>query len=224
MEKGVSRLFTFHCKGSGGLEAYIVDTHLYYRTLGNEYHPPAKGSNGILLDILPVQTWVFVAFEHQKAVFGRNQLKVVINGKEALSSMMDFPKLNQVDLTTAGIGNDFYGQISCIMFFNEVLTVEKMKSLYLHFNYGPQNNESLANFDKFISGSVLKHLIMIFYPERTNGTRTFSAIGAITGKFQGLTGIKSFSLRKNTSFGGIIMLVPILSRIIEIESPDLMIE
>ena len=221
---GISRLFTFHSKGIGGLEAYIVDTLLYYRTLGYEYHKPVKGSNGILLAKLPVQQWVCVAFEHQKTVLSRNQLKVVVDGIEVLTSMMDFPKINVVETTTAGIGLDLFGQISCIMFFNEVLTMEKMKSLFLHYNYGPHNNESLASVERFIIGNISKHLVMVFHPERTHGNCAYSAIGSGVARFQGLTGSKSFTLRKNTSFGGIMMLLPILSRIIQIESVDLMEE
>lgn len=220
----VSRLFTFHCKGSGGLEAYIVDNKLYYRTLGPDYNPPARGSNGILLETLPVLTWVLVTFEHQKAAFGKKQLKVVVDGKETLNSMMDFPKINSELTTTASIGLDFFGQISCIMFFNEVLTVEKMKKLYLHCNNGPQNYNSLINIEKFIVGNVSKSLVIVLHPERTHKNFVYNAVNESAGTLQGLAGVKCFVLQKNSSFGGIKAFLPMLPKILESESGDLLIE
>ncbi|OMJ89253.1 hypothetical protein SteCoe_8641 [Stentor coeruleus] len=220
-----SRLFTFHIKGQGGLEAYIIDDLLYYRSLGQEYFVPAKGSNGILLCRLPLQVWIFLSFSHRsKEKLHRNQVKVVVNDSEVLSSMMDLPNVNENEMTTAGIGLDFYGQMSCVMFFNDVLTVDKMKSLYHHYNFGPHSNESLMSIDVVITGNASKCLLMIFHPERTYKNYTYSAIGSIVAKLIGLTGAKSMTIRKNTSFGGILMLLPILNRIIQLQSSDLLIE
>lgn len=48
-EVGLSKLFTFHAEGSGGLEAYFIDSKLFYRVLGNSYTEPHVNSNGLFL-------------------------------------------------------------------------------------------------------------------------------------------------------------------------------
>lgn len=221
----VSRIFTFHSKGHGGLELYLVDNSLFYRSLGPEYTVPVIGSNGINLGKIPYQTWTYVAFYHKsKDSLHKSQLKVVINDAETLTSVMDFPNIADKDLTLSAIGLDFYGQISCLMFFNDVLPVDKMKSIHQHYNYGPHSNESLQSIDRFVTGGLSNHLILLLHPERSDKNLIYSAVGPISGQFLGITGSKTLNPRKITSLGGICMLIPILSKVFELEDCDLLVE
>ena len=221
----VSRLFTFHCKGAGGLEAYFVDNCLFYRSLGPEYTLPARGSNGIKLCTIPYKAWTFIAFYHKgKDSLHKSQLKVVVNDSETLSSVMDFPNIAEKELTTGGIALDFYGQISCAMFFCDVLPVEKIKSVFLNYDLGPHSNESLASLDHVLGLGFEKNLFLLMHPERTDKGNTYSAAGNVVGRFLGLSGSKTFNPRKTTSLGGILTLLPILSQIFELEDCDLLIE
>jgi hypothetical protein len=121
------RLFTFHSEGNGGIEAYFVKSRLYYRILPPNYTAPVEGSNGVLINDFPPEQWIYFAFEHERTNFGRHQLKVVIDGEEILNIPMDFPrfKTKNPELTQAGLCLDMSGQLSCAMFFNEIITVQK---------------------------------------------------------------------------------------------------
>ena len=223
--QSVSRLFTFHCRGAGGLEAYFVDNKLYYRSLGPEYTLPARGSNGINLCKIEYQTWTFVAFYHKsKDSLHKSQLKVVVNDLETLSSVMDFPNVGEKELTMSAIACDFYGQISCMMFFTDVVQTEKIKNIFLHYNLGPHSNESLISLDKVLGQGLEKHLYLLIHPERTDKGNTYSVAGNIVGSFMGISGSKTFNPRKSTSLGGILNLLPILSHIFELEDTDLLLE
>ena len=48
-EAPLPKLFTLYSPNNGGLECYLIDNKVYYRTLGSKYSEPQIGSNGLCL-------------------------------------------------------------------------------------------------------------------------------------------------------------------------------
>lgn len=114
------KLFTIHCQGSGGFEAYFLGNELYYRILPINYSEPAHGSNGVPIGVFQPKTWYYLGLEHerQKMIGGRSYLNIVINAEFKKTFNIEFPKIaSKVQITKFAIGENLIGRISSIVFF-----------------------------------------------------------------------------------------------------------
>ncbi len=120
------KLFTVHCQGSGGFEAYFLGQHLYYRTLPANYHEPTHGSNGVLIGKFQSSNWYFLGLEHEKGKVGRSQLNVVINTDKKKNFSIEFPKVpNAASISKFVIGENLFGRMSSVVFFKNLVSSSK---------------------------------------------------------------------------------------------------
>lgn len=210
-----SRLFAFHSEGAGGVECYFLEHKLYYRVLGSQYTPCAECSNGILIYEFPVEEWTFLALEHERPRFGKNQLRVVVNGEETLSTSMEFPKLknSELPLTYGGLCLDFTGQLAAAMFFSELITTQKMKTIFSYYHCAPQGHESFKNLNRVIDKTLLGKMVAFYHPLRAASGAVYNAVGGAEGRLLGVSGVKCLSRNRMCFLGGICAFLPIISLI-----------
>ncbi|CAG9332437.1 unnamed protein product [Blepharisma stoltei] len=211
-----STLMLFHSQGNGGIEAYFIGNKLYYRVLGVDYSPPVEGSNGILLHEFQPEDWTFLAFEHEKPKVGKYQLRVVVNGEEVLNSPMDYPKFKSPNpiLTQAAFCLSFIGQIKCIMIFDDLISVQRMKSIYQKSNGAiSQGHEAIKALVRGIDKNLNKKLVLFYHPLRTNNNIAYDGVRKADAKFLGGTGVKLVNQSRMSCFGGVCALLPILEKI-----------
>lgn len=216
-------LMLFHSQGNGGLEAYFVKNKLFYRMLGPEYTSPVEGSNGILLHEFQPEEWVFLAFEHEKPKFGKYQLRVVVNGEEVVSSPMDFPKFKFANplLTQASLCTDFIGQLASVMIFDDLISVQRMKSIYQKsMGPAPQGHEAVKALCRGIDKSLSKKLVLFYHPLRTNSNIAYDGVKRADAKLIGATGVKLLNQNRMSYLGGVCALLPILEKIKDITSQN----
>ncbi|CAG9328520.1 unnamed protein product [Blepharisma stoltei] len=211
----VSRLFTFHSQGNGGVEAYFVENTLYYRSLGTDYNPPGKGSNGIRIFEFATEEWIFLALENEKQKYGKKQLRVAVNGEEICNTTMDFPKIkDNAELTLAAVGLNFTGEISAIMVFSELISMQKMKLIFQKYStWGPQGHESLRSLCRVVDKSLGKKLVMFYHPLHTYQNIVYDGQNFADGKLFGVSGVKAININRISNIGGIGALLPILEKI-----------
>jgi len=219
----VSRLFVFHSKEYGGLEAYFVRSKLYYRTLpAADYMPPVEGSNGILLHEFQPDTWTFLAFEHERTLGARQSLRVVVDGEEVLNTTMDMPKpkAKTPEFTKAGLCLDFTGQVACVMVFEGAIEVQKMKAIYSHYNYGPEGQDSLRSLFRILDKTLVPKLVLFYHPLRAARGLAYEGAKEADGRLIGASGAKLVPPSRMSYLGGICSLLPIVSRINEVQGPE----
>lgn len=125
---GVScpKLFTIHCQGHGGIEAYFVGNNLYYRNLAINYTQPSQGSNGVLVGEFKPKIWYYLGLEHEKkGVLGRSHLNIVIDKQPKKSVNVEFPKIGDVPITTFVFGENFIGRVSTIIVYQTPVNQNK---------------------------------------------------------------------------------------------------
>ena len=210
-----AKLFSFHSEGNGGIEAYFLENKLYYRTLGTEYHPPVPGSNGILVYEFQPETWVFLGLEHERPRFGRNQLRAIVDGEEVLNTPMDYPKFKSQSpsFTSGSLCVDFYGQVATAMVFEDLITIQKMKTIYGYYNMAPQGHESLRSLDRVIDKNLSKKLVMFYHPYRATSSLAYEAARRADAKFKGVSGAKQTLPSRMNFLGGVCSFLPILELI-----------
>lgn len=83
-EASLPKFFTFYSLNNGGLECYLIDNKIYYRTVGSKYNSPKIGSNGICLGEIEPKKWNFIGVEHEgpKRILGRSHIIFHINDKK----------------------------------------------------------------------------------------------------------------------------------------------
>lgn len=72
------KLFSVHCKGSGGFELFFIGTKLFYRNLPTSYDHPSLTTQATLLHEFEVKNWYALGVEFDKPkMFSKGQISVI---------------------------------------------------------------------------------------------------------------------------------------------------
>jgi len=113
------KLFTLHCEGHGGVEAYFVGRDLYYRTIGRTYSEPINNEPTVLLGNFKLNKWSYLGLEHSNGKgIGKPSLKLVINGEMREPIDIQFPNIeNNLPISKFSIAEKMIGRVSSLMLF-----------------------------------------------------------------------------------------------------------
>ncbi len=165
--KACPKLFTIHCQGSGGIEAYFIGNNLYYRNLSTNYSEPAQGSNGSLVGVFQPKTWYYVGLEHERQkIIGRSHLNIVINTEQKKSISIEFPKIaSNVAITKFVIGENLIGRIASVVIFKNPINQLKLTELNSLFSLGIQTNNTIRNLGISME-KLLDRIFLLYTPIR----------------------------------------------------------
>jgi hypothetical protein len=111
-------LFTFYSPNNGGLECYLIDNKVYYRTVGSKYNSPKIGSNGICLGEIEPKKWNFVGIEQEgpKRILGRSHIIFRLNDKK-ISYNLSPPTINAKEKMQIVFFDKIYCKTSSVCVF-----------------------------------------------------------------------------------------------------------
>lgn len=127
IRKPYMKLFTLHCEGHGGVEAYFVGRDLYYRTIGRIYSEPTNNEPTVLLGNFKLNKWNYLGIEHTNGKgIGKPCLRFVVNEELREPVEIQFPNIeNNLQISKFSIGENFIGRISSVMLFKAPIAQNK---------------------------------------------------------------------------------------------------
>ena len=84
-------------------------------------------SNGVLIGEIQPKKWTFFAIEHDRPYLTRPQLTAILNDKQVVSQVMDYPRIidKQAKISMVVVCQNFVGQLSTFILFKEIINNTK---------------------------------------------------------------------------------------------------
>jgi len=127
------------------------------------------------------------------------------------------PPYEQLRLVKGSLFTEFTGQATTVCFFNEVLTAQKIKSIFAYYNFGPHGHDALRGMHRVLDKSLTSKMVLFYHPLRVMKDIAYEGVAWADGKLLPQTGVKSKASTRISFLGGVSSLLPICTKITKSE-------